>query len=121
MAVACIGAPSGFRDALAPLPAGVRFSSRAVPGSDVIVLFSKRLTEVARRFPSLAAKLAPDGGLWVAYPKKSSGVATDLTFEAVQGIGLDARLVDNKSCAIDDVWSAVRFVIRLSDRRSAST
>ena len=95
-----------------PLPAGVRFSSRAVPGSDVIVLFSKRLTEVARRFPSLAAKLAPDGGLWVAYPKKSSGVATDLSETVVRETGLASGLVDHKISAFDATWAGLRFVRR---------
>ena len=60
--------------------------------------------------------LEPDGGLWIAWPKKTSGVATDLVFEAVQRIGLDAGLVDNKVCAIDDTWSGLRFVHRLADR-----
>ncbi|MDP9225578.1 MAG: hypothetical protein M3P18_17390, partial [Actinomycetota bacterium] len=55
-------------------------------------------------------------GFWVAYPKRSSTIETDLTFDIVQRIGLDAGLVDNKSCAIDDEWSGVRFVVRLGDR-----
>jgi hypothetical protein len=60
--------------------------------------------------------LRPAGGLWVAWPKKTSCVATDLTFDPVQQIGLDAGLVDNKVCAIDDTWSALRFVTRVADR-----
>ena len=83
---------------------------------DVAVLFAKRQGELTRAFAPLARRLAPAGGLWVAWPKKSSGVATDLTFDLVQRTGLDAGLVDNKSCAIDDTWQAVRFVIRLRDR-----
>ena len=83
---------------------------------DVAVLFATRQGELTRAFTPLARRLAPAGGLWVAWPKKSSGVAADLTFDAVQRTGLDAGLVDNKSCAIDDTWQALRFVIRLSDR-----
>jgi hypothetical protein len=83
---------------------------------DVAVLFATRQGELTRAFTPLARRLAPAGGLWVAWPKKSSGVATDLTFDAVQRTGLDAGLVDNKSCAIDDTWQALRFVIRLSER-----
>jgi hypothetical protein len=83
---------------------------------DVAVLFATRQGELTRAFTPLARRLAPAGGLWVAWPKKASGVETDLTFDAVQRTGLDAGLVDNKSCAIDNTWQAVRFVIRLSDR-----
>ena len=60
--------------------------------------------------------LDPTDGLWIAWPKKASKIDTDLTFEAVQGIGLARGLVDNKSCAIDESWQAVRFVYRLIDR-----
>ena len=60
--------------------------------------------------------LGDDGGLWVAWPKKTSGVATDLAFDAVQRIGLDAGLVDNKVAAIDATWSGLRFVYRVTDR-----
>jgi hypothetical protein len=83
---------------------------------DVAVLFSTRHTELVRAFPSLVRRLAPAGGLWVAWPKKASGQKTDLSFETVQQVGLDAGLVDNKSCSIDDTWQALRFVIRVRDR-----
>jgi hypothetical protein len=74
------------------------------------------MAEVARRVPALKARLDPAGGLWLAWPKKSSGVATDVGETAVRTIGLDAGLVDNKVCAIDETWSGLRFVIRLADR-----
>jgi hypothetical protein len=80
------------------------------------VLFATRQGELTRAFTPLARRLAPAGGLWVAWPKKASGVSTDLTFDSVQKTGLDAGLIDNKSCAIDDTWQALRFVIRLTDR-----
>ena len=70
-----------------------------------------------RRFPVMARALQPAGGLWVAWPKKRSCVATDLTFDPVQEIGLAAGLVDNKVCGIDETWSALRFVTRVADRR----
>jgi hypothetical protein len=85
-------------------------------GLDVIVLFSTAREHLAARFGPLAAALAPAGGLWVAYPKKAAKVPTDLDFGVVQGIGLEAGLVDNKSCAVSHIWSGVRFVIRLADR-----
>jgi len=107
--VALAKAPAGFAEGL-----GVKVRLRGE--LDVAVLFAKRQGELTRAFAPLARRLAPAGGLWVAWPKKSSGEATDLTFDLVQRTGLDAGLVDNKSCAIDDTWQAVRFVIRLRDR-----
>jgi hypothetical protein len=88
----------------------------ARPGTEVVVLFTTSQAELERRFEALKATLAPADGLWVAWPKKASRIETDLSFDAVQRIGLDAGLVDNKSAAIDDDWQAVRFVYRLRDR-----
>ena len=67
-------------------------------------------------FPRCAKKMLPNAGFWVAWPKRSSGVATDLTEDVIRVLGLDAGLVDNKVCAIDEVWSGLRFVVRLRDR-----
>jgi hypothetical protein len=88
----------------------------AKSGADVVVYFTTSRAELGRRFAKLKRTLAPADGLWIAYPKKSSKLVTDLTFESVQRIGLDAGLVDNKSIAFDDDWSAVRFVYRRADR-----
>ena len=107
--VALQKAPDGFAHLLGVKP-------RLRGEFDVAVLFATRQGELTRAFTSLARRLAPAGGLWVAWPKKASGVPTDLTFESVQKTGLQAGLVDNKSCAIDDTWQALRFVIRLKDR-----
>jgi hypothetical protein len=107
--VALKNAPEGFADTLGVTP-------RLRGEFDVAVLFAIRQGELTRAFAPLARRLAPAGGLWIAWPKKAAGVPTDLTFDAVQKTGLDAGLVDNKSCAIDDTWQAVRFVIRRQDR-----
>lgn len=88
-------------------------------GADVLVYFTTSRAELESRFASLQATLAPADGLWIAWPKKASGIETDLTFDAVQQTGLDAGLVDNKSCAIDESWQALRFVYRLADRPQA--
>ena len=101
---------------LGPLPTGAQLRTGARGRCDVVVFFVTRRAELARRFPSFVRALEPDGGLWVAWPKKTSGVATDLAFDAVQGAGLDAGLVDNKVCAIDATWSGLRFVRRVADR-----
>ena len=109
-----VGAPAGF--ALAPLPPDVLLLRTARRPLDVLVLFLTRKRDLQRRFRALAAALAPSGRLWVAWPKKASGVQTDLTFEIVQGIGLGTGLVDNKSASIDDVFQGLQFVIRVKDR-----
>ena len=88
----------------------------AKPGVEVLVFFTARRAELEARLPSLKATLGPADGLWVAWPKKASRIETDLSFEAVQAVGLAAGLVDNKSCSIDDAWQALRFVFRLADR-----
>src|SRR5207249_7345630 len=82
----------------------------------VTVFFTTSREELGRRFPRLRETLAPADALWVAWPKKASPVESDLTFEAVQEIGLAGGLVDNKSCSIDADWQALRFVYRLEDR-----
>jgi hypothetical protein len=112
--VALQGAPDGFAAALGVEP-------RLRGELDVIVLFARRGGELTRAFAPLARRLAPDGGLWIAWPKKSAQVESDLSFETVQGIGLEAGLVDNKSCSIDETWQALRFVYRLEDRPASSS
>jgi hypothetical protein len=114
--VAFAGAPKGFRLALGPLPDGVAVRTRVRGPLDVIVGFFIRRSELERRFPPLAAALEPDGGLWIAWPKRSSGVTTDLMEDVVRDIGIANRMVDNKVCAIDDTWSGLRLVYRLRDR-----
>src|SRR6476646_5342540 len=88
----------------------------AKPGADVLVYFTTSAAQLERRFAALKQTLAPADGLWIAWPKKASGLETDLDFETVQQIGLDAGLVDNKSAAVDEDWQAVRFVYRRADR-----
>jgi hypothetical protein len=88
----------------------------AKPGAGVVVFFTTTHEDLAKRFSKLKRTLDAADGLWIAWPKKASKLETDLDFDAVQRIGLDAGLVDNKSCAIDDDWQAVRFVHRLTDR-----
>jgi hypothetical protein len=88
----------------------------AKPGAEVVVLFTTSRKELERRFAPLRDGLADADGLWVAWPKKAAKIETDLDFDAVQRIGLAAGLVDNKSCAIDHSWQALRFVRRVRDR-----
>lgn len=118
--VALLGAPDGFEAELEPLPGGVRLRRRLRRDLDVAVLFVTDRGQLERHFPRAAASLQPAGGLWVAWPRWSSGVATDLTENALRDVGLPAGLVDNKVCAINEAWSGLRFVIRRENRPSRS-
>ena len=116
--LAFINAPAGFADYLGPLPEGAEVMKRLIKPIDLILLFVTTERALLKDFAKLSDKLATNGMIWIAWPKKSSGVATDLSFERVQRIGLDAGLVDVKICAIDDTWSGLKFVFRLRDRKA---
>jgi hypothetical protein len=88
----------------------------AKPGTGVVVFFTTARADLERRFAGLKETLDPADGLWIAWPKKAARIETDLSFETVQEVGLAHGLVDNKSCAIDESWQALRFVYRLADR-----
>jgi hypothetical protein len=118
--VVLVGAPDGFADVLGELPPAVEFVAADAAGVDVAVLFVLDLATLEARFATLSESLQPAGGLWVAWPKRSSGVATELTEGIVREFGLAAGLVDNKVCAIDATWSGLRFVWRLRDRPQRS-
>ncbi|GAC1653836.1 MAG: hypothetical protein NVS9B1_03880 [Candidatus Dormibacteraceae bacterium] len=83
---------------------------------DVIVFFALTRAAVAARFHRLAGHLEPNGGLWIGWPKRASGIETDLTENVLREVILPSGLVDNKVCAIDERWSGLRFVVRLKDR-----
>ncbi|MSQ42017.1 MAG: DUF3052 family protein [Dehalococcoidia bacterium] len=114
--LALVGAPAGFEVTLGALPDGVTLLARPWASLDVVVCFTTRRADLARRFAPMARALDPAGGLWVAWPKRASRVPTDLDENAVRAVGLEAGLVDNKVCAIDETWSGLRFVYRLADR-----
>jgi hypothetical protein len=118
--VALIGAPDGFDGTLGTLPEGVSVRRSARGPVDVIVAFFVERASLERRLPALRTALDPAGGLWVAWPKRASAVATDVTEGVVRELGLAAGLVDNKVCAIDEVWSGLRLVYRLRDRPGAA-
>ena len=116
--VALVNAPKDFQATLEDLPANVKFMKSTTRSLDLILFFVLFERKLARDFKKLASCLTSNGMIWIAWPKKSSGVKTDLTFDNVQRIGLDAGLVDVKICAIDDTWSGLKFVYRLKDRAS---
>ena len=114
--VAVVNAPRNFKTELGPLPATAKYTPPTSEALDLILLFVRSETELATRFAPLAVNLSRNGMIWVAWPKKSSGVVTDLAFNNVQRIGLDAGLVDVKICAVNEVWSGLKFVYRVKDR-----
>jgi len=112
--VLLLGAPVGFE--VGELPDGVRVARRARGRADVIVSFHTARADLARRMPVLRALMEPAAGLWIAWPKRASKVATDLTEDVVRELSLANVLVDNKVAALDTTWSGLRLVIRLRDR-----
>jgi Protein of unknown function (DUF3052) len=116
--VATLGAPAHFAGLVQPLPPGVRFRSgiRGCRPMDVIVVFAVTVRDLTTRFQRARGALSSNGGLWVAWPKRTSALAGELRESDVREYGLSAGLVDNKICAIDDDWSGLRFVIRSVDR-----
>jgi hypothetical protein len=111
-AVALLGAPDGFETTLEGLPAGVTLRSQARGKADVVVSFHTERDDLGARVPALLRVLQVDGGLWIAWPKKAAKVPTDITEQTVRDVFLPLGLVDNKVCAIDEVWSGLRVVWR---------
>lgn len=107
--------PEGFVAGLGDLPPGVVMVERLTGEVDVVLLFCREQAQMAKDFPAAVARLAEGGKLWVAWPKKASGVVTDLTEDTIRAFGLGHGVVDTKVCAIDSVWSGLRF----SHRRRA--
>ena len=108
-------APKGFEREL-ELPAGVTIKANPKQPIDFVLLFVKKKQELEKAFLRYALRLKPTGMLWVSWPKKSSGVSTDLTENVVRDVGLAKGMVDVKVCAVDEVWSGLKFVFRLKDR-----
>jgi len=114
--IALVGAPKGFQNELGTLPDKVKITPSVMKSLDLIVLFVHSKSDLEKRFSVLAANLSANGMFWVAWPKKSSGVVTDLSFDVVQRVGLSSGLVDVKICAVNEIWSGLKFVYRLKDR-----
>jgi hypothetical protein len=114
--LALIQPPEGFAATLGALPPGVTLARAAGWRCDVVLLFVTSRSQLAAELPAALGGLAAVGGLWLAWPKRASGVPTDLTEDGVRAAGLAAGVVDNKVCAMDETWSALRFVVRTADR-----
>ena len=113
---ALAGAPPGFEATLDPLPSGAVVSRRLSRNLDCIIAFVRERGSLEDQWDRLTGALTPAGMLWIAWPKKASKVPTDMTEDVVRDVALPGGLVDNKVCAIDEVWSGLRCVIRLENR-----
>jgi hypothetical protein len=114
-----VAAPPEFATAVGELPPDLTFAEATDDGAsalDLIVFFTTSTDELQGRFAALARSLTPTGMLWIAWPKKASGVRTDLTEDVIRRIALDGGMVDVKVCAIDATWSGLKLVFRLKDR-----
>jgi len=120
-----LGIKENFRTMLVEMPANVRKELKPSLAAckeeesalDFAMIFVTKRAELKKQFPKVAKQLAPAGMLWVSWPKKTSGMASDLDENLVRNIGLEAGLVDVKVCAVDEVWSGLKFVIRMKDRK----
>ena len=111
--LALLGAPPGFDDVLAEtLPAGVTVKTRATGTAETVMSFHTARADLAKRLPTLSKVMDVDGGIWIAWPKKASGVATDITEDTVREVALPTGLVDVKVCAVDETWSGLRLCWR---------
>jgi hypothetical protein len=112
MTITAIGAPDDLREWLAPMPPDVQWVGGGKARLDLAIVFVTRRAEVERRFPTLAGRVQPEGAIWIAWPKKASGLVTDVTENVLREIILPTGYVDTKVCAISEVWSGLKFVLR---------
>jgi hypothetical protein len=115
--VVVLGAPAGYRKWLAPLPQSVSFSERAIAGSAFVHRFVSERRTLEKELKRLRKLLADAGVLWVSWPKKSSGVATDITEDVIRDVCLPLGFVDVKVCAVDETWSGLKLMIRRENRK----
>lgn len=116
--VVTIGAPPGYRKLLSPLPEKVSFTNEVKVGSTFIHLFVSDRKTMERELKRLRKLIADNGVLWVSWPKKSSGVKTDITEDVIREVCLPLGFVDIKVCAVDETWSGLKLMIRRENRRS---
>ena len=109
---AVVGAPEGYRDMLEPLPDGVVFERVATAKTDLVHVFATEREVLARHLNALRKKLEPEAAVWVSWPKKASKVPTDVTEDVIREVALPLGFVDVKVCAVDDVWSGLKLVVR---------
>ena len=116
--VVLIDAPENYRGLLGQVPSGVNFASRPVGNTKFVHVFAVARRVLQEHLQSLRKKIAEDAVIWVSWPKKSSGVATDITEDVIRAVALPLGFVDIKVCAVDDTWSGLKLMIRRENRGS---
>jgi hypothetical protein len=116
--VCAIHAPKGYRDRIDPIPPGARIAARLNPAADLVHVFTPRKADLRRELAACRGKLRPETPVWVSWPKKSAKVPTDITEDTVREIALPLGYVDVKVCAVDEVWSGLKLVVRKDLRPS---
>ena len=119
MEVAALGAPANYRSLIEPLPPGVTVARTPKKGAAFIHVFVKSREELGEHLVMYRKAMAQDGVLWVSWPKKAAKVATNVTEDVVRDLALPLGLVDVKVCAVDDIWSGLKLVIRTGERKRA--
>jgi hypothetical protein len=112
-----LNAPGNYLQLVAPLPAGVQVAPQITSHADIVHIFSTKKEELSKALRISLKKMRPDGMIWVSWPKKSSKVPTDITEDTIREVALPLGLVDIKVCAVDDVWSGLKLVIRKENRK----
>jgi hypothetical protein len=115
MKVALIGGPPGFPAAVAPMPDRARITHRAGP-AEIYIVFAERAASMEEGFRVAVEGIPPEGSIWLCWPKKASGIPTDITEQTLRDLFLPSGMVDNKVIAVDETWSGLRFVVRKENR-----
>lgn len=116
--VVAIDAPDNYRKLLGQIPSGVNFATRPVGKTRFVHLFATERRSLQTHLQSLRQKIADDAAIWVSWPKKSSGVPTDISEDVIRSVALPLGFVDIKVCAVDDTWSGLKLMIRRDNRKS---
>jgi hypothetical protein len=117
LTVITVTAPTNYRGLLGAVPEGVTFSDRLKPDSNFVHVFIKKRSELEKRLSILREKIADTGTVWVSWPKKSSNVPSDVTEDVVRAVALPLGFVDIKVCAIDEIWSGLKLMVRRENRK----
>jgi len=118
IAVVVLNAPTNYRKLLGKLPADIKFSGQIAVNSTFVHLFTTKRSELEKKLSILRKKIADTGTVWVSWPKKSSGVASDITEDVIRDVALPLGFVDIKVCAVDEIWSGLKLMIRRENRKS---
>jgi len=116
--VIALGPPENYQKLLGKLPSGAQMARRVTRNATFVHFFTTRRADLRMRLKELRSKMADHGSLWISWPKKSSGVATDVTEDVIRAEALPLGFVDTKVCAVDETWSGLKLMVRRENRRS---